>query len=113
MRIKTNFANICLEKVQELSFFSPNLKTFPSLTVFKYLNDNQLDYSKLISLNASNEVAVNSFLRKKIQFLDIVKIIKKTVTNFKQKKPRNITDVFDIHKEASNISYNIIKNLSK
>ena len=41
-RTKTNFKNICLEKVKELSFFNPNFKTFPSLKVFKYFNDNEL-----------------------------------------------------------------------
>ena len=111
IRTKTNFTNICLEKVKELSFFNPNFKTFPSLKVFNYFNDNEPDYSKFISLNASNEVAVNCFLRKKIKFLDIVNIIKKTVANFRQSNPKNIRDVFDIHEEASNISYNIIKNL--
>ena len=51
------------------------------------------------------------FSEKKIKFLDIVNIIKKTVANFRQSNPKNIRDVFDIHEEASNISYNIIKNL--
>ena len=47
IRTKTNFTNICLEKVKELSFFNPNFKTFPSLKVFNYFNDNELDHSKL------------------------------------------------------------------
>ena len=112
-RSKTSFANISLDKVKELSFFNTNLKNFPSLTLFNHLNDGKLNYSKLISLNASNEVAVRSFLSKKIKFLDIVKIIKKTIANFIQSNPKNISDVFDIHEEASKVSYDFINKMRK
>ena len=67
----------------------------------------------MISLNASNEVAVRSFLSKKIKFLDIVKIIKKTIANFIQSNPKNISDVFDIHEEASKVSYDFINKMRK
>ena len=110
-RSQINIKNICLKKIKELNFFNPNLSIFPSLKLFKYLNDSKLYYSKLIALNASNEVAVDSFLRKKINFLDIVKIIEKTLVNFTFGNPKSIADVFEIHKEACKISHNYINRL--
>ena len=110
-RSQFNIKNISFKKIKDLSFFDTNLKTFPSLRLFKYLNDSKLEYSRLIALNASNEVAVESFIRKRIKFLDIVKVIEKTLISFKNSNPKSISDVFEIHEEACKISYNYINNL--
>ena len=110
-RTQFNIKNICLKKIKDLSFFNTNFKTFPALKLFKYLSNSKLNYSRLISLNASNEVAVESFLRKKIKFLDIVKIIEKTLVSSSDSEPKNISDVFEIHNEACKMSYSYINNL--
>ena len=110
-RTQFNIKNICLKKTKDLSFFNTNFKTFPALKLFKYLSNSKLNYSRLISLNASNEVAVESFLRKKIKFLDIVKIIEKTLVSSSDSEPKNISDVFEIHNEACKMSYSYINNL--
>ena len=110
-RSQFNIKNISFKKVKDLSFFDTNLKTFPSLRLFKYLNNSKLEYSRLIALNASNEVAVESFIRKRIKFLDIVKVIEKILISFKNSNPKSISDVFEIHEEACKISYNYINNL--
>ena len=81
------------------------------LILFKYLINSKLKYSRLISLNASNEIAVDSFLKKKIRFLDIVKVIEKTLISSKDSNPKSISDVFEIHDEACRISYNYINTL--
>ena len=64
-RGQSDFKKYMFKKNQGIKFFNTNLSIFPSLKLFKYLNDSKLYYSKLIALNASNEVAVDSFLRKK------------------------------------------------
>ena len=110
-RTQFNIKNICLKKIKDLSFFNTNFKTFPSLKLFKYLNNSKLKYSRLISLNASNEVAVDSFLNKKIRFVDIVKVIEKTLINSIDSNPKSISDVFEIHNEACKISYDYINTL--
>ena len=110
-RRETSIKNICLKKIKDLSFYNTSINIFPSLGLFKYLTDKKLNYSKLIALNASNEVAVDSFLRKRIRFIDIVKIIEKTLKNANYKNPKSISDVFDIHKEASTMSENYINRI--
>ena len=110
-RVKTNINSIDLKKIKKLDFFDINSKTFPSLSLFKYLYDNKINDGKLIVLNASNEVAVKSFLSKDIKFLDIIKVIKNSLLSFNCAAPKNINDVFDIHDEASKISYDYINKL--
>ena len=87
-----------VKKIKELSFFNTNLNTFPSLKLFKYINNGKLNYNKLIELNASNEVAVDSFLRNKIKFLDIPSKIWHFInlplfSKFKRQKPKNLAQI--------------------
>ena len=110
-RVKTNINSIDLKKIRKLDFFDVSSKTFPSLSLFKYLYDNKINDGKLIVLNASNEVAVESFLRKDIKFLDIINVIKNALLSFNCSAPKNINDVFDIHDEASKLSFDYINKL--
>ena len=80
--------------------------------LFKYLYDKKILYNRLIALNASNEIAVECFLREKIKFLEIPKIIKNTLLKINNKNPKNINDVFDIHEEASKLSNIYVNKLS-
>ena len=49
--------------------------------------------------NASNEIAVNYFLNKKIKFLDIVKIVKNMLSKSKNYKINSINDIYMIDNE--------------
>lgn len=111
-RVKSNINNIDLKKIKNLDFFDVSSKKFPSLGLFKYLYDKKFHHNRLIALNASNEIAVDCFLREKIKFLEIPKIIKNTLLKINNKNPKNINDVFDIHEEASRLSNNYINKLS-
>ena len=111
-RVKSNINNIDLKKIKSLDFFNINTKKFPSLGLFKYLYDKKIHYNRLIALNASNEIAVECFLREKIKFLEIPKIIKNTLLKINNKNPKNINDVFDIHEEASKLSNIYVNKLS-
>ena len=110
-RAKNDINSIDLKKIKKLDFFEANPRIFPSLTLFKYLYDKKINYGKLIALNSSNELAVESFLKKKIKFLDIIKVIKNSLLSLDCNAPKNINDVFDIHDEASKLSYNFINKL--
>ena len=111
-RISSNLASIDLRKIKKLNFFDINTKTFPALSFFNYLYNNEINYCKLIALNASNEVAVDYFLKKKIRFLDITKTIKNTLINYNAKNPSNINDIFDIHDDASKMANYYVNKLS-
>ena len=88
--------NLEIKHLNNLNFQKVNLKTFPSI---KLLNKCfSLGLSTPIIINAANEVLVDLFLKGKIGFLDIVKIINKIlkVNDFKKyakRKPSSIKDI--------------------
>ena len=51
-------------------------------------------------LNASNEIAVDYFLKNKIEFTDIFNIVEKTLNFYNPEKPQNIDDVIETDKIA-------------
>jgi len=46
-------------------------------------------------LNASNEIAVQAFLNKKIKFTDIMRIVEKTMQDHNSRSAKTIDDIFD------------------
>ncbi len=92
--IKTS--NIEIKNLNNLNFQRVNHKFFPSI---KLLNKCfTLGLSTPIIVNAANEVLVDLFLRGKIRFLDIVKILNKILKDkdFKKcarRKPKSLKDI--------------------
>ena len=109
-RLSTKVNNINFTNLKELKFYNPNLKKFPSLALKGQLEKNKYKSSMYIVLNAANEIAVNSFLKQKIKFSDIVYYIKKTIKQFDHIDVKSIEDVLKIDYEARKITNNIIKN---
>ena len=70
------------------------------------------DNSKGIYFNAANEVAVENFLKNKISFIQIYEVILRTFDAKEMSKFSNIEDIFEIDKEARNISNMVIKSLT-
>ena len=91
-----NVKKIDAEILNKLSFKNVNLKRFPSAgLISKCLN---LGVSAPTIVNASNEVLVGLFLRKKIGFLNIVKTINKILKDkdfkkYARRKPKSIKDI--------------------
>ena len=91
-----NLSKIDSKILNKLSFQDVNLKNFPSIRlVEKCLNSG---FSAPIIVNASNEVLVNLFLKKKIAFLDIVKMINKIFKDkdfkkYARRKAKSIRDI--------------------
>ncbi|NBI07894.1 1-deoxy-D-xylulose-5-phosphate reductoisomerase [Senegalia massiliensis] len=84
-RINNNLEKLNLTDVYKLTFESPDLETFPSLSLaYRALRENGTMPSVL---NASNEVLVDLFLKEKIKFYDI---------------PNTIENILDIHKNIKN-----------
>ena len=91
---KIEFENLIFKKVDQ--------KIFPAIKLKNKIN--KLPSTPII-VNASNEILVDQFLRKKIHFLDINKIIMAILKdgNFKKyaiKKPKNIKQIYQIDKWA-------------
>ena len=60
-------------------------------------------------MNAANTVAVEQFLSGNIGFLDIYKIIEKTMSNHNTKKNYSLKQILHINEIAQEYAYNIIK----
>ena len=85
--------NLEIKHLNNLNFQKVNLKTFPSI---KLLNKCfSLGFSTPIIINAANEVLVDLFLKGKIEFLDIVKMINRILRDqdFKKYAKRNANSV--------------------
>ena len=101
--------NLDLQKIQHLSFYKPDYNKFPSLKLKNIICKSKYKKSNIIVLNASNEVAVEYFLKNKIPFIDIVKNINKTIKLFKHINIKSINDVINVDKQARDLIANIIE----
>ena len=96
---------------QNLYFNKINKKIFPSIN----LKNKMIQYpSTGIIVNASNEVLVDQFLRKKIQFMDIIRILMNIMRDgnfikFAVKKPKNIKEIYQIDEWARITTLSYIK----
>ncbi|HKI48140.1 MAG TPA: 1-deoxy-D-xylulose-5-phosphate reductoisomerase [Desulfobacteria bacterium] len=75
--IKTGLPSLELEKVEDLSFEKPDLNRFKCLALA--LKAASAGESMPAVLNGANEIAVDAFLKGKIGFLDIPKLIEQTM----------------------------------
>ena len=97
-RIPLSLSPLDLCTAGSLTFSRPDMQKFPCL---------QLAYDALqaggsapIVLNAANEVVVDSFLKQKIQFLDIAKIIRQVLEQHVVERVESVDDVLAYDHQA-------------
>ncbi len=88
--------------IKSLTFNTPNRSNFPVIDLLSKATEHP---STPIIINASNEVLVDHFLRKKVPFLAIPHIIKKILSDRNYKKyairnPRNLNQIKTINSWA-------------
>ncbi|MDR1942707.1 MAG: 1-deoxy-D-xylulose-5-phosphate reductoisomerase [Endomicrobium sp.] len=83
-RLKSNIKFLNLVEVGRLEFYKPDFNKFPCLKL-AYLAAEKGGSLPTV-MNASNEIAVKSFLDKEIKFTDIAKIVDKTMKAHKISK---------------------------
>ena len=93
---KNNFfktPNLEIKRLNNLNFQKANPKTFPSIHLLNKCFTS--GFSTPIIINAANEVLVDLFLKGKIEFLDIVKMINRILKgqDFKKYAKRNANSV--------------------
>ena len=98
-----------LSSLKNLSFYEPDFKKFPALKLGWEALENP-NCSPIV-LNASNEVAVDFFLKNKIRFTDIYKFVDKTLDFYSPNLPQNIEDVIEIDKIARLHTLEFIKKV--
>ena len=107
-RIPTRVEKLKLSDIKKLTFYEPDFLKFPCL---------ELAYSSLkikksapTVLNAANEIAVDAFLKKKISFLSIHRIVEKTLNKASISDINSIKDVVDVDTESRRIATEFITN---
>ncbi|MFN3966074.1 MAG: 1-deoxy-D-xylulose-5-phosphate reductoisomerase [Endomicrobiia bacterium] len=90
-RLKTGIKFLQLEKIKHLTFFAPDYNKLPCLKLA--LESAKIGHTMPAVLNASNEVAVESFLKNQIKFSDISKIIKNVMAKHKLIKNPELQDI--------------------
>ena len=108
-----DFYKVRKNNLRNLSFRKADSKIFPMI---KLKNKIFQHNSSPIIINAANEVLVDQFLRKKIPFLSMYKMVLIVLRdrNFKKyaiKKPKTISQINEISKWVKGILFNKIKNV--
>lgn len=95
-----------LSKIQTLSFFEPDPSKFPHLKLaYDCLSTGG---SSACSLNAANEVVVEAFLNKKISFLNMIKIIEKSLEKSIFVSNPTLDDYLQVDLETRKITHELI-----
>jgi len=91
-RITSGLEGIDLTTIDNLSFSKPDFQKFPCLKLAYDVLGKKLSYS--IVLNIANEIAVGSFLDKKIKFNQIFMIVNEMLNKLESENLRSIDDIF-------------------
>ena len=95
-RLKNNLPRISLTELKNLTFEKPDLKTFICLKLA--YDAIKVGGTMPTVLNAADEVAVDLFLKEKIKFLDIPKIISQAMSNHKSIKNPGLSEILSVDK---------------
>ena len=108
-RITSGVDGVSLDKLTSLEFFKPDLEKFRCL----YLSYQCLEKgtAHCISLNASNEVAVEAFLLGRISFIQIPELIEKTLLKAVPSEVNSVEQILEIDIMARVEANKILKNL--
>ncbi|MDR2251273.1 MAG: 1-deoxy-D-xylulose-5-phosphate reductoisomerase [Endomicrobium sp.] len=106
-RLKSNIKFLNLVEVGRLEFYKPDFNKFPCLKL-AYLAAEKGDSLPTV-MNASNEIAVKSFLDKEIKFTDIAKIVDKTMKAHKISKNIFLENFFESDSWARVYARNLIE----
>ena len=101
-RIETPCERLDLVSIGRLDFEAPDLERFPALALAR----SALSHGgpKPAILNAANEVAVASFLERRIGFLDIASVVGEVLACFDPPAPTSIDEVLEIDREARRVA---------
>jgi 1-deoxy-D-xylulose-5-phosphate reductoisomerase len=90
--------------LKQLDFCPPDLDKFPCLRLA--YEAAEAGGAKTVALNAADEVAVAAFLKREIGFIDISKVVERTIQQTKDRHPESIEEVLAIDAEARELAQN-------
>ncbi len=101
-RLPTPAARLDLTALGQLTFFAPDPEKFPALDLARQAL--QWGGAAPTILNAANEVAVRSFLQRRIGFLDIARIVDATLNKVPNRQCATLDDVRTADREARQVA---------
>ena len=101
-RMATPCQRLDLVAIGALAFEAPDLERFPALRLAREAL--AAGGAKPAILNAANEVAVASFLAKRLGFLDIASLVGEVLARFDPQAPASIDAVLEIDGEARRVA---------
>ena len=106
-RIATPSSRLNLAEIAQLTFEAPDETRFPALRLARECL--QIGDGAPTVLSAANEVAVNGFLARKIGFLDIVRIVERTLERIPLLPLGSLDDVTALDKAARVLSASLVE----
>lgn len=101
-RINLNTKRLSFPQLKELTFFAPDMEKFPCLRIaYDAFNKGG---NAPCAMNGANEIAVAAFLKEKIKFTDIPKVISGTLEKCTFVAAPQIEDIYNTDKEAKAIA---------
>lgn len=97
-RVESEVERLSLSKIQQLSFYEPDYKTFRCMTLCKEAF--KAGGTAPAIANAANEEAVKLFLDGDISFLDIPDLIEKALEKIESKKINSLEDIILADKQS-------------
>ena len=97
-------------KLQELEFYAPDLGKFPCLKL-AFLAAKELGTMPAV-LNAANEISVREFLRDKLSFILIPKVIEKVINSHRNRKDCRLKEILEADSWARREAYSVINRLN-
>ena len=108
-RMKAPVERLDLAKIGSLTFEALDPERFPALRLAREAL--QAGGAMPTILNAANEIAVHNFLERKIDFLDICRLVEETLENSALGEPGCIEDIYMIDSETRQKAQELAGNL--
>lgn len=105
-RMPTDLPRLDLSALKQLTFETPDPIQFPAISLARQVLKNGKDRPTI--LNAANEVAVQSFVQRKISFLDIIPICTEVLDQMSESSLGSIDEVLQVDQQARQISEKVI-----
>ncbi len=105
-RISAPVARLDLAAIAKLTFEKPDERRFPGLSLARHALQNGGGAPTILS--AANEIAVHGFLAGKIGFLDIVRIVERTLEQVPQVPLESLDDVRAIDSAARDVAASMV-----
>ncbi len=109
-RMAAPVARLDFNKTSNLTFEQLDNERFPAVNMCR--NALEEGGAAPIVLNAANEIAVESFLNKKIGYLDIVTVVAQALEKHNYSAPASLDEVDNIDQKARGLALDIITGLN-